>query len=135
MLGRLTVIAILLFLNGFFVAAEFALIRSRRSRLDELARRGDWKARLAFRAAENLPRMLSASQIGVTLSSLAIGALAESTLSEYFAAWVSMLPIVLELSVRLGIGAAIALAVVSYFHVVFGELVPRGAALRHPEEM
>src|ERR1043166_8367808 len=134
MLGRLTVIALLLRVNGFFVAVEFALVRSRRSRLDELAGRGDWKARIARRAAENLPRMLSASQIGITLASLAIGALAENTLGEYFAGWVSRLPIVIELSVRLGIGAAIALTVVTYFHVVFGELVPRAGALRHPEE-
>src|SRR5207247_5309184 len=68
-------------------------------------------------------------------SSLPIASLARSTLSECFAWWVSRLPIVLELSLRVGIGAAIALAVVSYFHVVFGELVPRAAALRHPEEM
>ena len=135
MLGRLFVIAILLVLNGFFVAAEFALIRSRHSRLEAMARRGEWKARLAFRAAKNLPAILSANQIGVTLSSLAIGALAEDALGGYFAGWLTGLPVVLELSVRLGIGGAIALAIVTYFQVVFSELVPRGAALSHPEEV
>jgi CBS domain containing-hemolysin-like protein len=135
MLGRVSAISVLVVLNGFFVAAEFALIRSRHSRLEAMARHGDWKARLAFRAAQNLPAILSANQIGVTLSSLAIGAITQDALGAYFAGWLAGLPVVLELSVRLGIGSAIALAVVTYFQVVFSELVPRGAALSHPEEV
>ena len=73
MLPRLIAIAVLLVLNGFFVAAEFALVRSRRTRLESMARTGDWKARLALRAASNLARVYSASQLGVTLASLALG--------------------------------------------------------------
>ncbi|HVA58158.1 MAG: hemolysin family protein [Gemmatimonadaceae bacterium] len=132
---RLAVIVVLLFLNGFFVAAEFALVRARRSRLEAMARRGNWMAKLAIRATQNLPRILSATQIGVTVASLAIGALAEDTLGPYVSAWLGGLPLGLDVGVRLAIGATAALAVVSYFHVVVGELVPRGAALHHPEEM
>ena len=128
-------IAVLLLLNGFFVAAEFALVRSRRTRLESMARTGDWKARLALRASGNLARVYSASQLGVTLASLALGALAESSLGGWMANWLAGLPWALDLSVRVGLGSAIALAIVTFFHVVFGELAPRGAALSHPEEV
>jgi CBS domain containing-hemolysin-like protein len=132
---RLIAIAVLLFVNGFFVAAEFALVRSRRTRLESMARTGDWKARLALRASGNLARVYSASQLGVTLASLALGALAESSLGGPAAAWLNTLPWAIELPVRIGLGAAIALTVVTFFHVVFGELAPRGAALSHPESV
>jgi CBS domain containing-hemolysin-like protein len=135
MATRLLIIAVLLGLNGFFVAAEFALVRSRRTRLEAMARRGNWMARLAVRATQNLPRILSATQIGVTIASLAIGALAEDTLGPSVSAWVGGLPLALDVGMRLAIGSVVALVLVSYFHVVVGELMPRGAALRHPEEM
>jgi CBS domain containing-hemolysin-like protein len=134
-LPRLVAIAVLLVVNGFFVAAEFALVRSRRTRLESMSRGGDWKARLALRASSNLARVYSASQLGVTLASLAIGALAEGSLGGWIAGHLGGLPWALDLSVRVGIGAAVALAVVTFFHVVFGELAPRGVALAHPEEV
>ena len=135
MATRLFVIAVLLLLNGFFVAAEFSLVRSRRTRLEAMVRRGSWTARLALRGAQNLPRILSATQIGVTLASLAIGALAEDTFGPYVSSWLGGLPLALDVGMRLAIGAGVALVFVTYFHVVIGELVPRGAALSHPEEM
>jgi len=134
-LSRLIAIAVLLVLNGFFVAAEFALVRSRRTRLESMARTGDWKARLAMRASGNLARVYSASQLGVTLASLALGALAESALGAWLEGLLHGLPIAFDLSVRVGIAAAIALAIVTFFHVVFGELAPRGVALSDPEEV
>ncbi len=131
----LVLIAVLLIVNGFFVAAEFALVRSRRSRLEAMARRGSWRARLALRAEQNLPRILSTTQIGVTLASLAIGALAENALGPAIAGWLVGLPVALDVAVRLGIGAAVALVVVSYFTVVLAELMPRGISLGNPEGM
>src|SRR6185312_6996710 len=128
-------IAVLLLLNGFFVAAEFALVRSRRTRLESMARTGDWKARLALRASGNLARVYSASQLGVTLASLALGALAESSLGGFFAQSLTSLPWVLQLSVRVGVASTLAIAIVTFFHVVFGELVPRAFALSHPEDV
>ena len=135
MLPRLIAIAVLLVLNGFFVAAEFALVRSRRTRLESMARTGDWKARLALRASGNLARVYSASQLGVTLASLALGALAESALGGWLEGLTHSLPFAMDISVRVGIAASIALAIVTFFHVVFGELAPRGAALSHPESV
>ncbi len=126
-------IVVLLILNGFFVAAEFALVRSRRTRLESMARTGDWKARMALKASGNLARILSASQLGITLASLALGALAEQAFGDWFVQRMTVLPVAIDLSVRVGIGAAIALTLVTYLHVVFGELAPRSAALNHPE--
>jgi CBS domain containing-hemolysin-like protein len=134
-LARLIAIAVLLLVNGFFVAAEFALVRSRRTRLESIARTGDWKARLALRASGNLARVYSASQLGVTLASLGLGALAESALADVFARQLAELPFFIELSLRIGLGAAIALTIVTFLHVVFGELAPRGLALAHPEDV
>jgi CBS domain containing-hemolysin-like protein len=132
-IGRLLAIVVLLLFNGFFVAAEFALVRSRRTRLDAMARGGDAKARLALRASGNLPRLLSASQLGITLASLALGWVAESTLGEVLAGWFGSLPFAIEQSLRVSFGAIVALASVTYLHVVFGELAPRAVALNHPE--
>jgi CBS domain containing-hemolysin-like protein len=134
-LARLIAIAVLLLVNGFFVAAEFALVRSRRTRLESIARTGDWKARLALRASGNLARVYSASQLGVTLASLGLGALAESSLAGVFARQLAELPFFIEVCLRVGIGAAIALTIVTFLHVVFGELAPRGVALAHPEDV
>jgi len=132
-LTRLIAIAVLLLLNAFFVAAEFALVRSRRTRLEAMARAGDRLARLAARATANLPKLLSASQLGITVASLALGALAEDTLGEHIGGWLGTLPIGLRLAVRVGIASTIAITIVTYLHVVFGELAPRSMALAHPE--
>jgi CBS domain containing-hemolysin-like protein len=133
-IGRLLAIVVLLLFNGFFVAAEFALVRSRRTRLEAMARGGDGKARLALRATGMLPRLLSASQLGITLASLALGWVAESTLGDVFAQWLESLPLLIEQSLRISFGAIVALASVTYLHVVFGELAPRAVALNHPEQ-
>jgi CBS domain containing-hemolysin-like protein len=134
-LGRLLAIILLVLLNGFFVGAEFALVRSRRTRLEAMVRSGDRLARFAVRAASNISRILSASQLGVTLASLGLGWVAEATVGEVFADWFSYLPFTIELSLRLTLGATVALIIVTYLHVVFGELTPKAAALNHPEAL
>jgi CBS domain containing-hemolysin-like protein len=83
-LGRLLAIILLVLLNAFFVGAEFALVRSRRTRLEAMTRSGDRLARFAVRASSNISRILSASQLGVTLASLGLGWVAESTVGEVF---------------------------------------------------
>jgi len=134
-LGRLLAIILLVLLNGFFVGAEFALVRSRRTRLEAMVRSGDRLARFAVRAVSNISRILSASQLGVTLASLGLGWVAESTVGDIFANMFSYVPFAMEMSLRLTLGAALALVVVTYLHVVFGELTPKAAALNHPEAL
>jgi CBS domain containing-hemolysin-like protein len=134
-LGRVLAIIALLALNGFFVAAEFSVVRSRRSRLEAMARGGDAKARLVLKATASLARLLSASQLGITLASIGIGALAEESLSHVFANAFASMPASARLGTVAGLGTICALSVVTYGHVVFGELAPRSAALNHPEEV
>ena len=112
----------LIFLNAFFVAAEYGLVTSRRTRIMELEHDGNKRARLVLRITGDPPRFISAMQLGVTISSLAIGALGEQVLSERFdAVMASFLAVI------------VALLIVTYLHVVIGELVPKGVALGHPE--
>ena len=122
-------------LNGFFVAVEIALSRSRRTRLEAMARGGDALARIAVRAVARLNRMLSASQLGVTLSSLGLGALTQETLALAFADWFAELPPGFDVSVRIALGSFVAIAIVSYFHVVFGALAPKALAMTYPERI
>ena len=124
----------LLAANGFFVAAEFSVVRSRRSRLEAMARAGDAKARLVLKATASMARLLSASQFGITLASIGIGVLAEETLAHTFAQSFGGLAAPLRLSAAT-LGTVCAMATVTYGHVVFGELAPRSAALNHPEEV
>jgi CBS domain containing-hemolysin-like protein len=134
-LGRLLAIILLVLLNAFFVGAEFALVRSRRTRLEAMTRSGDRLARFAVRASSNISRILSASQLGVTLASLGLGWVAESTVGEVFEHLFANLPFAVEISMRLTLAATVALVIVTYLHVVFGELVPKAAALNHPEAL
>src|SRR6266513_2877805 len=84
-----------------------------------MTRSGDRLARIALRASSNISRVLSASQLGVTLASLGLGWVAESTVGEMFANLFGSLPFGLDLSMRLTIGATIALIIVTYLHAVF----------------
>jgi CBS domain containing-hemolysin-like protein len=133
-LARIFALIGLLAANAFFVAAEFSVVRSRRSRLEAMARAGDAKARLVLRATASLARLLSASQFGITLASIGIGVLAEETLAHSFATSFGPLSALLRISAATA-GTVGAMAVVTYGHVVFGELAPRSAALNHPEEV
>src|ERR1043165_1755664 len=77
----LTAVVVLVLANAFFVAAEFALVGARKTRLDEMARSGDRKARLAQRAVQSLDRYISATQLGITLASLGLGWIGEPALA------------------------------------------------------
>jgi CBS domain containing-hemolysin-like protein len=112
----------LLLLNAFFVGAEYGLVTSRRTRIMELEHEGNRRARAVLRITGDPPRFIAAMQLGVTISSLGIGALGEQVLAHRFdVVMASFLAVIL------------ALLVVTYLHVVIGELVPKGIALGHPE--
>jgi magnesium and cobalt exporter, CNNM family len=132
---RVLSIIVLVLLNGFFVGAEFALVRSRRTRLEAMARAGDTKARWALKGVSNISRLLSASQLGVTLASLGLGWVAEAVLGELFENLFGRiaLPAFVDAALEVTIASVFALICVTYLHVVFGELAPKAAALRHPE--
>src|SRR5438477_4985768 len=119
---ELLALAGLILLNAFFVAAEYGLVTSRRTRIMELEHEGNRGARAVLRITGDPPRFIAAMQLGVTMTSLGIGALGEQVLAHRFdAVMASFLAVIL------------ALLVVTYLHVVIGELVPKGIALGHPE--
>ena len=115
-------VAALILLNGFFVAGEYALVTARQTRMHELAQRGDRRARAVLRIVSNPPRFIAAMQLGVTATSLGIGALGEHALAKVFD------PIVAGV-----IAVALAFLIITYLHVVVGELVPKGIALGYSE--
>ena len=115
-------VAVLILLNAFFVAAEYGLVTARRTRIIELQRQGNRRARDVLRITSDPPRFIAAMQLGVTLTSLAIGAVGEHVLTREFDAWVAT-----------ALAIALAYLILTFFHVVLGELVPKAVALRHSE--
>jgi len=132
---RLLAILSLVLLNGFFVAAEFSLVRSRRTRLEAMIRTGDRLARVALRASSNISLVLSASQLGITFASLGLGWIAEETLAHMFEGLFTRLPFAVEVSLSITLSGVIAYVILTYLHVLLGELTPKAAALNHPEQM
>ena len=130
---RLLAIVALVLANAFFVAAEFALVASRRTRIEAMARRGDRKARIVRKALGDLYRLLSATQLGITLTSILLGYVAEDTVAHLFRDWFQALPAALDFLTRGGIASVVAVGTISFLHVVFGELVPKTWAITHPE--
>ena len=126
----LAVVALIL-VNGFFVAAEFGLVRSRRSSLQELAEDGNAGARRAMELHDDLNQYLSACQFGITLASLGIGFLGEPAIATIFE------PVFGSFShgVKVGISVAIAYIIVTGVHVVVGEQVPKIYSIIHPDRI
>jgi putative hemolysin len=129
----LAAVVVLVLANAFFVAAEFALVGARRTRLDELARAGDGKARLARRAVQSLDRYISATQLGITLASLGLGWIGEPALAGLIRGGFAWLPASLEGIATHGVAAAIAFIIITVLHIILGELVPKALALLYPE--
>jgi len=112
----------LILLNAFFVAAEYGLVTARRTRIVELHHQGNRRARDVLRITSDPPRFIAAMQLGVTLTSLAIGAIGEQALSRLFDEFLATV-----------LAIVLAYLVLTFLHVVIGELVPKGIALGHSE--
>src|SRR6478672_371241 len=119
---ELVAVAALILLNGYFVAAEYALVTVRRTRMHELEQEGNRRARVVLGITAEPARFIAAMQLGVTVTSLAIGALGEQALVELFD------PVMATI-----IAVILALLLLTFFHVVVGELVPKGISLGYSE--
>ena len=131
----LLAVVVLVLANAFFVAAEFALVGARRTRLDEMARSGDGKARLARRAVQSLARYISATQLGITLASLGLGWIGEPALAGLIRGGFAWLPAPLSSIATHGVASAIAFVIITMLHITLGELVPKAVALVRPEDV
>jgi CBS domain containing-hemolysin-like protein len=118
--------------NGFFVAAEFALLAARRSRVEQLAADGDRRARHALAGIRELSLMLAGAQLGITVCSLLLGAVAEPAIAHLVD---DVLDGVVDLpsGVLHAISFAVALSLVVFLHMVVGEMAPKSWAISHPE--
>src|SRR5881628_778969 len=123
LLFELLAVAALILLNAFFVAAEYGLVTSRRTRVEELAHEGSRRAKRVLELVSDPPRFIAAMQLGVTLTSLGIGALGEHALTRLFD------PVLATV-----LAVILAYLLLTFFHVVIGELVPKAMALGNSEK-
>lgn len=132
--GRLLLVLLLVLLNAFFVAAEFALVAVRRSRIDQMAADGDRSAQVVQRALSELDRYISGTQLGITLASLALGWIGEPAVAVLVDR--ALLAVGITPSpgaAHTAAGIAVAFLVITFLHIVLGELAPKSIALAKPE--
>lgn len=130
---RLLAVFALVIANGFFVAAEFALVGARQTRIRELAEGGDRLARSAQKAQKDLERAISGTQLGITLASLGLGWIGEPAVARTLEGLLAALSVQLTPVALHAVAVAVAFGFITFLHIVFGELAPKSAALLHPE--
>lgn len=131
---QLALVAILLFLNGFFVSVEFAYITVPRPRIDQLVESGNKAARLVQRLIGDTDRVLAASQIGITVASLGIGWVGENATEKIIHLFFASLPIQMSETIARGVGVALAFSIITALHVVLGEQAPKIVAIRNADQ-
>jgi magnesium and cobalt exporter, CNNM family len=129
----LAVAIVLLALNGFFVAAEFALLASRRSRIEQLAADGNARAKSALRGIRELTLMLAGAQLGITMCSLGLGLVAEPAVAAIIEGALGEWFTLSDTATHI-IGFTLALSLVVFLHMVVGEMAPKSWAISHPED-
>ena len=134
---RLLSVCLLIAINAFFVTAEFAIVSVRRSRINHLVLAGDVTAKTVQCLQSSLDRLLSTTQLGITLSSLALGWIGEGTMAVLLQSLITILPLPLTITKALVHSLAIPLAfmLIVYLQIVLGELCPKSLALLYPEQL
>lgn len=132
MLADLFLTFLLVLLNGFFVAAEFALVKVRSSQIDLLAQKGSKRAKVAQQLVQKLDSYLSATQLGITLASLGLGAFGEHVMSDVVGNIFTNMNITVNPHV---VTVPIAFSLITFFHITIGEQVPKMFGIKYPLEM
>src|SRR5579862_2997893 len=132
---RILLLLLILAVNAFFAAAEVALVSVRESRLRQLAEEGNAGAQAALNLLSNPERLLSVTQIGVTLASLGLGWAGQDTLYSLIVA--AFQPVITPFTARIlhAVCFALAFFVMTYFHVVIGEVGPKNLAIEHADRL
>jgi CBS domain containing-hemolysin-like protein len=128
---KLLALVFLVALNGFFVAAEFALVKVRDTQLDQLVLEGRWRAKLARRVLSNLDRTLSAAQLGITLASLALGWVGEPVFAALLAPVMDWLRMESP-EVRHTVAVVVGFTAITFLHITAGEQAPKWLAIQKP---
>ena len=126
---RLLVVVLLILVNGLFAAAEVSLVSVRQSRLRQLAAEGQAGAQAALSLLANPGRLLSVTQVGVTLASLGLGWAGEDTLYQIFSSLLQPVGVHVGAGLLHGVCLVGAFLIISYLHVVLGEVVPKNMAI------
>ncbi|MEW5981731.1 MAG: hemolysin family protein [Acidobacteriota bacterium] len=130
---RLAAVLALVFANGFFVAAEFALVTVRKTRIDQLIAEGNRFARPVRRALGDPESYIAATQLAITMTSLGLGWIGEPAVSSLIEAGLDVVPVVVRPAAAHSLAVAIGFAVITALHIVLGELAPKTVALQHAE--
>src|SRR6266511_4291982 len=124
---------LLVFMNGFFVAAEFAIVKVRASQLEIKIQSGNRFAILAKNITAHLDNYLAATQLGITLASLGLGWIGEPVVSMLIIKLMNLLGIDIKPELAHDIALPVAFAIITIFHIVFGELAPKSLAIQRSE--
>jgi CBS domain containing-hemolysin-like protein len=127
---RLSAVPLLVVLNGLFVAAEFALVAVRKTRVEEMVRGGLTRAKAVEVAINRLDRSIAATQLGITLASISLGWVAEPALADLLEPLFVSLPGVWSAAATHSAAVVIAFLIITFLHVTFGELIPKNVALQ-----
>jgi CBS domain containing-hemolysin-like protein len=130
----LAVAVALVLVNAFFVAAEFAVVRARATRMEELAREGNWQARLVRGIQRRLDAFLSATQLGITLTSLGLGWIGEPAFAHILAGAFAAVGIESPRVIQ-NTSIAAGFATITFLHIVVGELAPKSYAIRFTDRV
>ena len=133
-LWRFSAIGSLVFANGFFVAAEFSLVSIRRSRVEELVAQGIGTAKIVQGAVHDLDRYIAGTQVGITLASLGLGWIGEPALAKVIEPIFHWLPVQISQVATHGLAVTVAFIIITFLHVVLGELLPKSVALQNTEQ-
>ena len=134
-LGGVLLIPFLLLLNAFFVAAEFSLVAVRRTRLEELQAKKTLGVGSALAAVDRIDDALAATQVGITMASLALGWLGEPAFAFFLRPMFAFLPETWGIFASHGVSSIIAFAAITFLHVVVGEQAPKSIAIRIPDSV
>ena len=130
---NLMIIVLLLFSNGFFVASEFAMVKVRKTRIEQLVKEGNFNAKIALEAIKDLDKFIAAVQLGVTISSIGLGWVGEGTLAKIIEPLFVFLPGINQTIATHTVSATLSFALITFLHVVLGELIPKSIALEYTE--
>jgi len=133
MVIQVVITLVLVLLNGFFVAAEFAIVKIRASQLEQKAQEGNKMAILSKQIVSNLDGYLAATQFGITLASLGLGWIGEPVVSKILIGGMELIGITLDPVLAHQIALPAAFAIITVLHIVFGELAPKSIAIQRPE--
>ena len=133
-LFQIGLVLILVLLNGYFVASEFALVAVRKTRIDELVKQGNKPAKLVQKSIAHLDTFISATQLGITLASLALGWIGEPAIAHFLEPFFNnYLPDSFSIISAHGFAIIIAFTIITFLHIVLGELAPKTIALQKAE--